>query len=68
MDRKRLNVYVPSPIANKLDEHAKTMGLNRSAMITYIIKQYLDQQDMVFMANEYQKQLLKQNIKEDDTK
>lgn len=46
-DKKRINIYVPEHIVDKIDDYAQNMGLNRSSMISVILKQYIDQQDML---------------------
>lgn len=46
-EKKRLNIYLPEHIATKVDEYANDFGIGRSAMIGVIIKQYIDQQEVL---------------------
>lgn len=46
-DKKRINVYLPEALINYVDEHAKEFGVNRSGMLGFIIKQYVDQQEVI---------------------
>lgn len=48
-EKKKINVYLPENILSKIDEYANEFGVNRSAMIAFITKQYIDQQEVVKM-------------------
>ena len=49
-DKLRCNLYLPAEIVEQVDEMAKTYGANRSAMVSFILKTYLDQQEVVKLA------------------
>ena len=49
-DKLRCNLYIPSEIVEQVDEMAKTYGANRSVMVSFILKTYLDQQEVVKLA------------------
>ena len=51
-DKMRLNVYLPVEIVEEVDELAKRYGANRSVMISFILKTYLDQQAMVELSKQ----------------
>lgn len=60
--KKRLNVDLPEYMLDELDIAAKLVGLNRTAIIAVIIKQYLDQQKSLAMLG--QDGILKQIMEE----
>ena len=47
MAKKRINVTMTDTIADQLDATCLEMGINRSALVTIIIKNYLDSQVML---------------------
>ena len=49
-DKLRCNLYIPAEIVEQVDEMAKMYGANRSVMVTFILKTYLDQQEVVKLA------------------
>ena len=49
--KRRINMYVAEQIIEKIDAYAKELGLNRSAMVTVILKQYIDQQEMLALSD-----------------
>lgn len=49
-DKLRCNLYIPSEIVEQVDEMAKVYGANRSVMVSFILKTYLDQQEVVKLA------------------
>ena len=49
-DKLRCNLYIPSEIVEEVDAMAKTYGANRSVMVSFILKTYLDQQKVVSLA------------------
>ena len=49
-DKLRCNLYLPAEIVEQVDEIAKTYGANRSVMVSFILKTYLDQQEVVKLA------------------
>ena len=49
-DKLRCNLYLPAEIVEQVDEMAKTYGANRSVMVSFILKTYLDQQEIVKLA------------------
>lgn len=46
-EKTRCNLYLPKSIVEEVEELAKTYGANRSTMVSFILKTYLDQQKMV---------------------
>lgn len=46
-EKLRLNVTIPAQVVEEVDKLAKQYGATRSVMITFMIKQYLDQQAVV---------------------
>lgn len=46
-DKKRINVYLPEALIDNVDEYAKEFGVTRSGMLGFIIKQYVDQQEVI---------------------
>ena len=46
-DKLRCNLYIPAEIVEQVDEMAKVYGANRSVMVSFILKTYLDQQEVV---------------------
>ena len=49
-DKLRCNLYIPTEIVEQVDEMAKLYGANRSVMVSFILKTYLDQQEVVKLA------------------
>lgn len=49
-DKLRCNLYIPAEIVEQVDEMAKVYGANRSVMVSFILKTYLDQQQVVKLA------------------
>ena len=49
-DKLRCNLYIPAEIVEQVDEMAKVYGANRSVMVSFILKTYLDQQEVVKLA------------------
>ena len=49
-DKLRCNLYIPSEIVEQVDEMAKMYGANRYVMVSFILKTYLDQQEVVKLA------------------
>lgn len=50
-EKIRCNLYIPSEIVEEVDKMSKMYGANRSVMVTFILKTYLDQQKVVELAN-----------------
>lgn len=55
-DKLRCNLYIPSEIVEEVDRLAKMYGANRSVMVSFILKTYLDQQKVVELAKFVPKQ------------
>lgn len=49
-DKLRCNLYIPTEIVEQVDEMAKLYGANRSVMVSFILKTYIDQQEVVKLA------------------
>lgn len=49
-EKLRCNLYIPAEIVEQVDEMAKMYGANRSVMVSFILKTYLDQQEVVKLA------------------
>ena len=49
-DKLRCNLYLPAEIVEQVDDMAKRYGANRSVMVSFILKTYLDQQEVVKLA------------------
>lgn len=45
--KKRVNFYMPEHFVDELDRIAVDCGVNRTSLINMIIKQYLDQQELL---------------------
>ena len=45
--KKRVNFYMPEHFVDELDKIAVECGINRTSLIKMIIKQYLDQQELL---------------------
>ena len=45
MDKKKININMPSDFVERLDAIAKANGMNRSSLINMLVKQYLDKED-----------------------
>lgn len=50
-EKLRCNLYIPAEIVEEVDKLAKVYGANRSVMVSFILKTYLDQQKVVELAN-----------------
>ena len=50
-EKLRCNLYIPAEIVEEVDDYAKRFGANRSVMVSFILKTYLDQQKVVSMMN-----------------
>lgn len=50
-EKKRYNLYIPESIIEEVDKYANLYGANRSVMVAFILKTYLDQQKIVQLAN-----------------
>lgn len=50
-DKLRCNLYLPAEMVEEVDKIAKVYGANRSVMVSFIIKTYLDQQKVVDLAS-----------------
>ena len=49
-EKLRCNLYIPAEIVEEVDNMAKMYGANRSVMVSFILKTYLDQQSVVNLA------------------
>ena len=49
-DKLRCNLYIQTEIVEQVDEMAKLYGANRSVMVSFILKTYIDQQEVVKLA------------------
>ena len=49
-EKLRCNLYIPAEIVEEVDKMAKMYGANRSVMVSFILKTYLDQQSVVNLA------------------
>ena len=49
-EKLRCNLYIPAEIVEEVDNYAKMYGANRSVMVSFILKTYLDQQKVVELA------------------
>lgn len=49
-EKMRCNLYIPAEIVEEVDKMAKMYGANRSVMVSFILKTYLDQQKVVELA------------------
>ena len=49
-DKLRCNLSIPTEIVEQVDEMAKLYGANRSVMVSFILKTYIDQQEVVKLA------------------
>ena len=49
-DKMRCNLYLPTELVEAVDEMAKTYGAPRNVMVAFILKTYLDQQEVVKLA------------------
>lgn len=50
-EKLRCNLYIPAEIVEEVDNMAKMYGANRSVMVSFILKTYMDQQKVVQLAN-----------------
>lgn len=55
-EKLRCNLYIPTEIVEEVDNYAKMYGANRSVMVSFILKTYLDQQKVVKLADLVPKQ------------
>lgn len=46
-DKLRCNLTIPAEVVEEIDKLAKQYGATRSVMVTFMVKQYLDQQAVV---------------------
>lgn len=65
-DKKRINVYLPEALIESVDEYSKEFGVTRSGMLGFIIKQYVDQQEVIKLGkiadlSEELKKIIEQN-------
>lgn len=49
-EKVRCNLYLPSEIVEEVDRLAKVYGAPRNVMIAFMLKTYLDQQQVVELA------------------
>lgn len=49
-EKLRCNLYLPSEIVEEVDKLAKVYGAPRNVMIAFMLKTYLDQQQVVELA------------------
>lgn len=49
-DKIRCNLYLPAEIVEEVDKLAKVYGAPRNVMISFMLKTYLDQQEVVKLA------------------
>lgn len=49
-EKLRCNLYIPAEIVEEVDNMARMYGANRSVMVSFILKTYLDQQSVVNLA------------------
>ena len=49
-DKMRCNLYLPVELVEQVDEMAKMYGAPRNVMVAFILKTYLDQQEVVKLA------------------
>ena len=49
-DKMRCNLYLPVELVEAVDEVAKMYGAPRNVMVAFMIKTYLDQQEVVKLA------------------
>lgn len=49
-EKLRCNLYIPAEIVEEVDKMAKMYGANRSVMVSFILKAYMDQQKVVRLA------------------
>ena len=47
MEKSRVNITMPTAMLERVDQTVKELGMNRSALINFIIKNYFDSQDMI---------------------
>lgn len=50
-EKLKCSVYIPAEIVEEVDQMAKMYGASRSAMISFILKTYMDQQKVVKLAD-----------------
>lgn len=51
-EKLRLNVTIPAEVVEEVDKLAKQYGATRSVMMTFMLKQYLDQQAVVELSKQ----------------
>lgn len=49
-EKMRCNLYLPVEIVEAVDELAKVYGAPRNVMVAFMLKAYLDQQEVVKLA------------------
>ena len=49
-EKTRCNLYLPVGLIEEVDELAKVYGAPRSVMVSFMLKTYLDQQEVVKLA------------------
>lgn len=54
-EKARINLYVAKHLVEFLDQQAEELGVNRSAMISVLIKNYKDQQEVITMTQMIQR-------------
>lgn len=55
-EKMRLNVTIPAEVVEQVDKLAKQYGATRSVMMTFMMKQYLDQQAVVELSKQIPKE------------
>lgn len=50
VEKFRVNLIMPRPMVDELDQLADQLGANRTALINMIVQQYLDQREVVNMS------------------
>lgn len=49
-DKARVNLYIPHAIVEEVDKLSEMYGANRSVMVSFMLKTYIDQQKVVDLA------------------
>lgn len=62
-EKLRCNLYIPAEIVEEVDCMAKMYGANRSVMVSFILKTYMDQIKVVELAG-----LVKDQQSKDESK
>lgn len=50
IEKKRVNMFIPRNMVDELDILADELGANRTALINMVLRQYLDQREVVKMS------------------